>query len=126
MARPRKLSLLSIDALFKLRDDVTAALGRKADAIRKELAAVGSDYADVARIAVYGRKSLKGRKVAAKYRDPKTGQTWSGRGAPARWITAYEKQGKKRDQFLLQKGARKTARKKTARKASRRKARRSK
>ena len=62
-----------------------------------------------------GRKSLRGRKVAAKYRDPKTGQTWSGRGAPARWIAEYEKQGKKRDQFLISpaKGA---ARKKARRK----------
>jgi DNA-binding protein H-NS len=120
MARPKKLSLLSVEALFKLRDDVTAALSRKADAIKKELSSLGSDYAEVGRIAVYGRKSLKGRKVAAKYRDPKTGQTWSGRGAPARWITAYEKQGKKRDLFLVGKPAAKKAAKRAAKKARKR------
>jgi DNA-binding protein H-NS len=114
MARPRKLSLLSVEALFKLRDDVAAALGRKADALKKELASLGSDYAEVGRIAIYGRKrrSLKGRKAPIKYRDPKTGQTWSGRGAPARWVTAYEKQGKKRDTFLVDKSARKKTRRK--------------
>jgi DNA-binding protein H-NS len=120
MARPKNLSLLSVEALFKLRDDVAAALSRRADALKKELTAIGSDYAEVGRIAIYGRKkrgaSLKGRKVPAKYRDPKTGETWSGRGAPARWIVAYEKQGRKRDQFLVDKSAAKPKRKYTRRK----------
>jgi DNA-binding protein H-NS len=86
--------------------------------VKKELAAIGSDYAEVGRIAIYGRKrgaSLKGRKVPAKYRDPKTGETWSGRGAPARWIVAYEKQGKKRDQFLVDKSAAKARKAKKGR-----------
>jgi hypothetical protein len=52
MARPKILSLLSIDALFKLRDDVMAAIASKADALKKELAAIGSDYARVDRIAI--------------------------------------------------------------------------
>jgi DNA-binding protein H-NS len=119
MARPKSLSVLSVEALFKLRDDVVAALSRRADVLKKELAAIGSDYAEVGRIAIYGKKrgaSLKGRKVPAKYRDPKTGETWSGRGAPARWIVAYEKQGKKRDQFLVDKSAAKAKRKYTRRK----------
>jgi DNA-binding protein H-NS len=35
-------------------------------------------------------------KVAAKYRDPATGQTWTGRGKPPKWID-----GKDRTQFLI-------------------------
>jgi hypothetical protein len=70
MARPSKLSSLSIDALFKLRDAVAAALDRRAEALKKELAALGSDYAEVGRIAVYGRKSLKGRRVAHEVPGP--------------------------------------------------------
>jgi len=35
-------------------------------------------------------------RVPAKYRDPSTGATWSGRGKPPRWIS-----GKERDQFLI-------------------------
>lgn len=35
-------------------------------------------------------------KVAAKYRDPATGQTWTGRGKPPKWID-----GKDRNQFLI-------------------------
>ena len=29
---------------------------------------------------------VAGAKVAPKYRDPATGQTWTGRGKPPRWI----------------------------------------
>lgn len=35
-------------------------------------------------------------KVAAKYRDPATGQTWTGRGKPPKWID-----GKDRSQFTI-------------------------
>ncbi len=35
-------------------------------------------------------------KVAAKYRDPATGQTWTGRGKAPKWID-----GKSREQFLI-------------------------
>jgi DNA-binding protein H-NS len=59
-----------------------------------------------------GRKSkLKGRKVAPKYRDPKTKQTWSGRGAMAGWLKAEIKAGKKRDDFLIAKPAKVSKRK---------------
>jgi DNA-binding protein H-NS len=123
MARPKKLSLLSVEALFQLRDDVAAALSRKAEALKKELAAIGSDYAEVGRIAVYGKKrggSVKGRKVPIKYRD-KAGNTWAGRGAQPRWLTAAIKAGAKRDDFLVDKSAAKKVRKKSRRKKVRRK-----
>jgi DNA-binding protein H-NS len=111
MARPSKLSSLSVEALFKLRDDVAAALSKRANALKKELAAIGSDYAEVGQIAVHGRKrasSLKGRKAPIKYRD-RTGNTWAGRGAQPRWLTAAIKAGAKRDDFLVDKSAAKQA-----------------
>lgn len=43
------------------------------------------------------RTSLaKGTAVAAKYRDPSTGVTWTGRGKPPLWI-----KDKNRDDFLI-------------------------
>lgn len=36
------------------------------------------------------------KKVAAKYRDPDTGATWSGRGKPPQWIA-----GKDRAPFVI-------------------------
>ena len=43
----------------------------------------------------------KVRRVAPKYRNPKTGETWSGRGSPARWLAEAERQGKSRERFLI-------------------------
>ena len=46
-----------------------------------------------------GRKSGKssaGTKVAPKYRDPATGQTWTGRGKAPKWI-----EGRDRSQFVI-------------------------
>ena len=81
------IAAMSIEALVKLRNEIGAALNRKAELLRKELASLGSDYAGVGRIALYGKKSLKGRKPPIKYRHPKTRETWSGRGAQAGWLT---------------------------------------
>lgn len=39
---------------------------------------------------------VSGTKVAPKYRDPATGQTWTGRGKPPRWI-----QNQDRKQFEI-------------------------
>jgi DNA-binding protein H-NS len=118
MARAKKLSLLSVEALFKLRDDVAAALSQKAEALKKELRSLGGDYAEVGRIAIYGRKrggSLKGRKAPIKYRD-KSGNTWAGRGAQPRWLTAAIKAGANRDDFLVDKSARKVRKKRRSKK----------
>ena len=118
MARAKRLTLLSVEALFKLRDDVAAALSERAEALKKELRSLGEDYAEVGRIAIYGRKrssSLKGRKAPIKYRD-KSGNTWAGRGAQPRWLTAAIKAGAKRDDFLVDKSARKVRKKRRSKK----------
>ncbi|KVL46535.1 H-NS histone [Burkholderia diffusa] len=49
---------------------------------------------------LFGRKRARGangsQPATAKYQDPKTGKTWSGRGREPSWI-----KGKKRDRFLI-------------------------
>jgi len=52
----RSLTTMSIDALLKLRDEIGSVLSTKADSLRKDLAALGHDFREVGRIAVYGRK----------------------------------------------------------------------
>lgn len=42
------------------------------------------------------RSSTSGTKVAPKYRDPATGQTWTGRGKAPKWI-----QDQDRSQFVI-------------------------
>lgn len=46
------------------------------------------------------KKAATKKKPAAKYRDPKTGDTWSGMGKPPAWMRAAIAKGK-RDQFLI-------------------------
>ena len=89
MARPSKLSSLSIDALFKLRDDVAKALSARAADLKRQLAALTGDNSPKPRGA---KKTRKGRKVAPQFRskkDPKV--VWSGRGATPRWMKAEMK-----------------------------------
>ena len=59
----------------------------------EELAA-GSPKAD--------RPSGKGpsaQSPAVKYRNPETGETWSGRGRAPKWLTLAEQQGRGREEF---------------------------
>ena len=40
-------------------------------------------------------------KVAAKYRDPKSGKTWSGRGRIPVWLREKVEQGHDREEFAI-------------------------
>src|SRR5215213_1691771 len=81
---------------------------RKAPALRRIVGLArthGISMGDI-RDALFGERKKRSappkkkrgitRKVAPMYRNPKTGETWSGRGRPARWVAAAEKQGRKR------------------------------
>lgn len=46
-------------------------------------------------------KARSGGKVPAKYRDPATGQTWSGRGLHPKWLKAALARGAKLTDFAL-------------------------
>jgi DNA-binding protein H-NS len=43
----------------------------------------------------------KGTKVAVKYRDRATGDTWSGRGLQPKWLKAALASGRKLDEFAV-------------------------
>jgi DNA-binding protein H-NS len=62
------------------------------------------------RVVRGGESALKGRKVPPKYRGP-SGETWAGRGAKPRWLVDAIKGGRKLDDFLIDKAARKGRRK---------------
>ena len=47
------------------------------------------------------RKNGKKGSVKAKYRDEKTGETWSGRGRMASWLKGKKDAGEKIDKYLL-------------------------
>jgi DNA-binding protein H-NS len=96
------LSRMSVEALMGLRKQVDEMLlGRRAE-LQQQLERIA--VVSGARVVRGGRSALKGRKVPAKYRGP-SGETWAGRGARPRWLVAAIKDGKKPDDFLIDKSA---------------------
>ena len=45
--------------------------------------------------------SATGKKVAPKYKNPATGETWTGRGIKPKWLSAAIEGGKKIEEFLI-------------------------
>lgn len=48
------------------------------------------------------KRSVAGKKVEAKYRHHRTGQTWSGRGLHPKWLAAELAAGRRLEDFLIQ------------------------
>ena len=99
------LSGMNVEALMGLRKRVDEMLAEHRAEIEKQLERMEA--------LVGGRKAvrrsgsaLKGRKVPPKYRGS-SGETWAGRGARPRWLVAAIKRGKKLDDYLIDKSARK-------------------
>ena len=102
------LSRMTVEALMNLREQVDETLLKRRAEIEKQLerfVLVGG-----ARVVRGCGSVLKGKKVPPKYRGP-SGETWAGRGAKPRWLVAAIKGGKKLDDFLIDKSARKGRRK---------------
>src|SRR6516162_6877536 len=95
------LSGMTVEGLMDLRERVEETLHRRRAELQQQLAALG-----VTRVGRGGGSVLKGRKVSPKYRS-RSGETWAGRGATPRWLVAAIKGGKKLDDFLIDKSARK-------------------
>jgi DNA-binding protein H-NS len=76
------IAAMSIDALFKLRDEVADAISNRASELRKQLAHLTSIEAMPAR-----KSKMAGRKVAPQFRSKKDPNLiWSGRGQVPRWM----------------------------------------
>jgi DNA-binding protein H-NS len=98
------LSGMSVEALMDLRKRVEEMLVKRRTELEQQLERIA--VAGGRRVVRGGASALKGRKVAPKYRSP-SGETWAGRGARPRWLVAAIKSGKKIDDFLIEKSARK-------------------
>ena len=69
--------------------------------VRALMAEHGLTAADLVAKAGAPRASTSGRKVAAKYRDPASGQTWTGRGLKPKWLAAALESGKQLTDFAV-------------------------
>src|SRR5262249_5514837 len=110
MPKP-SLSRMDVQALMNLRDQVDQRLRGHRVELQKQLeriALLGGERVQRGRPG--GGSALKGRKVPPKYRSP-SGDTWAGRGAKPRWLVDAIKEGKKLENFMIDKSARKVRRK---------------
>lgn len=73
--------------------------------IKKKIGDLGLTAADLGLVRTRVAKKAVGggrkKSVKAKYRDPASGATWTGRGRPPRWIVDAEAKGKKRESFAV-------------------------
>ena len=97
------LKKMDVDALLTLRADVERALAERARDLQRQVALL-----DRAPSKKRGRpaggavraSTLKGTKVPPRYRGP-DGETWAGRGAQPRWLTALLKEGHSLEEFSV-------------------------
>ena len=121
------LKNMDVDALLTLRADVEKALAERSRDLQRQLALLGVEAGKRRGRppAGMGRTSaMKGVKIAPKYRGP-GGETWAGRGATPRWLSALIKEGHSVEEFAIGKkgGKRAAATAKTAnRKVTKKKA----
>lgn len=91
------------EALDREIEEVTVKAREEALARVRLLMAEGN--LTIADLGGSGKVSKAGKpakaKVAAKYRDPESGDAWSGRGLQPRWLKAALKDGKKLADFTV-------------------------
>ncbi|MCP1174906.1 H-NS family nucleoid-associated regulatory protein [Ralstonia chuxiongensis] len=83
----------------KLEEQLESARVKELETVIQQVRQVVAEYGltaeDLGFASRRGRVAAKKAIVAPKYRDPKTGASWSGRGRAPAWI------GKNRDKFLI-------------------------
>ena len=111
------LKSMTIDALVGLKGRIDALLASK---VSDERRALEMELAKLSRFESGGTRSksvgggVRG-KVAPKFRNPENpSETWAGRGLKPRWLAAAIKSGKKIEDFLIDKSARKGRKKRRA------------
>jgi DNA-binding protein H-NS len=98
MARKSNVASLSVEALFKLRDQVAAAIGARAIELKRQLSKLAGNGTAKTRV-----KARKVRKVAPQSRSKKNPKlVWSGRGVTPIWMREEMKGTKlKKESFRI-------------------------
>ena len=94
----------SLEQLLKQQADLTKQIeetkAKERDSAIEQIRRLMTDHglmaADIGPGKGAKKKGSTGKKVAAKYRHPTTGETWSGRGLQPKWLKAALAGGKKK------------------------------
>jgi DNA-binding protein H-NS len=105
--RGNDLSSMSIDELWKLHQEVTPELARKLQAKKARLEQRLHQLQGVDNVSGLYRSRRSYPPVPLKYRNPTNPmQTWSGRGKQPRRIGSQIQAGRRLDDFLIDRAAR--------------------
>jgi len=69
--------------------------------VKTLMAEYGLSLADLGTRSASLPRSTTAKKVAAKYRDTTTGESWSGRGLKPKWLKAAVDMGRSIDEFKV-------------------------
>jgi DNA-binding protein H-NS len=98
---------MSIAELIETRASLDAAIEKRRKELELQLRKLSGNPAPVAqsqdRAAASKPDKKRGGSGKAKpmYRHPQTGEEWSGRGRPARWLALEMAAGKKKEEFRI-------------------------
>ena len=87
---PEELKQISLQAQKELESRKKAELARLVELVRKTAEEAGLDVEEV-RQALSAKVDRRKGKLEPKYRDPKSGKEWSGRGRKPSWLPADKK-----------------------------------
>ena len=85
----------------QIRDAQSSQRSEAIATIRTLMAQHGLTAADLAAKPATAKGARSGSKVAAKYRDPQSGATWTGRGLKPKWLAAALANGKTLADFTI-------------------------
>ena len=79
------------------RDEMASAIAQ----VRAIMDEYGLTQQEIFPTSNRARSATSGTKVAPKYRDPASGQTWTGRGKQPKWLVKRLDEGRKIEEFEL-------------------------
>ena len=103
MSTPSIAELLAQKAAIE-KQIADAQRGARSEAVaqvRALMAQYGLTLADIGGKGASAPRAATSKKVAAKYRDPATGATWSGRGLQPNWLKAALASGRSLADFSV-------------------------
>lgn len=101
------LNSMSMDELWKLHEEVALELARKLQAETTRLEQRLRQLRGADNASGLGRPRRAYPPVPPKYRNPTDPmQTWSGRGKQPRWVGSQIQAGRRLDDFLIDRAAR--------------------
>ena len=99
MASYKELKAKAEELLRQAEDARKTEIAEVVAQIKARMAEFNLTVADLRDGARKGGR--KASTVAPKYRDPATGDSWSGRGKEPRWLAAHLKKGRKKEDFRI-------------------------